>query len=148
MTENGFREVLAHFGTAMLCTRQPDGSLRSRPMAVARSEDNGDVWFVTQLETGKVEELLRDPHVAVTMQSKTRYLSLSGRAEIVGDPAALDELWRASWRAWFPEGKHDGLALLHVRATEVEYWTETGAMRWAFAALTGAAARTHGHVLL
>jgi general stress protein 26 len=144
-TQQGFRAVLGHFGTAMLCTRQPDGALRGRPMAIARSEENGDVWFVTKLDTGKVEELLRDPHVAVTMQSKTHYLSLSGRAEIVGDPAKLDELWQASWRAWFPAGKDEaGLALLHVRANEAEYWAATGALRYAFAHANA----QHGHVLL
>lgn len=159
MTEakRSFLEILGRFETGMLCTRQPDGTLRARPMGVADVQENGDVWFVTGLGSGKVEEVLNEPGVVVTFQSKRRYLSLSGRAEIVGDDARIEEVWRPEWKAWFPEGKDDPqLVLLHVRATEVEYWDESaiGGMRYVFeaakAALTGTRAEgeEHGHVML
>ncbi len=151
--------LLEHFETGMLCTRQGDGTLRARPMVVARVQHNGDVWFLTAIGTGKVEEVLKDPGVVVTFQSRTRFVSLSGRAEVVGDEQLVESLWRDDLEAFFPQGRNDPrLVLIHVRATEAEYWDERGArgMRHAFdaakAALTGNHAVTndeeHAHVML
>ena len=150
-------DLLDRFDTGMLCTRQSDGTIRARPMALAQVEDNGDLWFVTGIASGKVEEVLNDPHVLVTFQGRKRFVSLSERAEIVGDEERIEELWRDEWRAWFPQGKDDPrLALLHVRATEAEYWDETRGARHALeaakAALSGkradTAEREHGHLML
>ncbi len=158
--KRGFLEMLERFEAGMLCTRQPDGTLRARPMAIAKAQENGDVWFVTGVGSGKVEEVLNEPGVVVTFQSKSRYLSLSGKAEIVGDESLIEALWRSEWRVWFPEGKDNpGLVLLHVRATEAEYWDERGARgaRYAFeaakAALKGKRptaddVEEHGHLML
>ncbi len=158
--KRSFLEMLERFDAGMLCTRQPDGTLRARPMAVADARENGDVWFVTGLGSGKVEEVLNEPGVVVTFQSRARYLSISGRGEIVGDEALIERLWKPAWRVWFPEGKNDPrLVLLHVRATEAEYWDESGTrgVRYAFqaakAALKGqrprpSDAEEHGHLVL
>jgi general stress protein 26 len=152
-----FLDLMERFETGMFCTRQASGSLRARPMAVARVEENGDVWFVTAIGSGKVEEVLNDSAVVVTFQSRSRYVSLSGRAELIGDPTRLDELWRDEWREFFPEGRDDPrLALLHVRAVEAEYWDSSArgvrhALEAAKAALQGKRrenAEDHGHLLL
>ena len=49
------RELLDDFDAAMLVTRRPDGSLRSRPMAVADLDADGTLWFLTQADSGKME---------------------------------------------------------------------------------------------
>lgn len=157
--KRSFLDMLERFDAGMLCTRQPDGTLRARPMAIAEAQENGDVWFVTSLGSAKVEEVLHESGVVVTFQSKSRWLSISGRAEIVGDDALIERLWRPEWKAWFPKGKDDPeLALLHVSATEAEYWDDSGArgVRHAFeaakAALQGkhanASEEEHGHIVL
>lgn len=157
--EREFVELLQSFDTAMLATRQPDGTLRARPMAVARAQTNGDLWFVTAID-GKVEEAINDPDVLATFQTRDRYLSVSGQAEVVGDQGLIDRVWRDEWRTWFPQGKEDPrLVLIHLRAREAEYWDEssTHGARWAFqkarATFEGRElhrqdAEHHGHVYL
>lgn len=138
--KEGFRDVLAHFDTAMVCTHRTGSGLRARPMSIACVEDGGDVWFATSLDSGKVEEAEEDPEVLVTMQSKTRFLSLSGRAEIVLDKKKIHALWKPAWKVWFPEGRDDPtLVLMRVRATEAEYWDQAGSrgLRYAFEAARG-----------
>ena len=154
-----FVELLQSFDTAMLATRQPDGAMRSRPMAIARAQSNGDLWFVTAID-GKVEEVINDPDVLATFQSRDRYLSVTGQAEVVGDQGLIDAVWRERWRTWFPAGQRDPrLVLIHLRAKEAEYWDDsaTHGVRWAFerakAALEGRTltpqeAEHHGHVYL
>lgn len=122
-----FHEVLKHFDTAMLVTRSSDGVLRARPMAIARAEQGGDLWFFTSVDSAKVGELLGDAHCAAVMQGSSRYLSLSGRAELVRDRGRIDELWRRAYEAWFEHGKDDpSLALIHFIAQEGEFWDASG----------------------
>jgi general stress protein 26 len=122
------RELLDEFGVGMLVTRTADGSLRARPMALAEAEPDGTLWFATDRHSGKMDELDRDGHVVVTMQSKTKFVSLSGTARAVDDRAKLSQLWKVEWKVWFPGGKDDpNITLLRVDGTAGEYWDNSGA---------------------
>lgn len=122
------RELLGEFGVAMLVTRTVDGSLRARPMALAEVEPNGTLWFATDRHSGKVDELEQDTHVAVTMQSNTKFVSLSGTAGVVDDRAKLSRLWKTEWKVWFTGGKDDpNIVLLKVDGSAGEYWDNSGA---------------------
>ena len=50
-------KIIREYNCGMLCTRTRDGQLRSRPMAIARVDDDGDVWFATSIDTPKVRDL-------------------------------------------------------------------------------------------
>ena len=121
------RELLEEFGLAMLVTRTPEGRLRARPMALAAVEADGALWFATDRHSGKVEELAHDSHAAVTMQSKTKFVSLSGTATTVDDKAKAAKLWKAEWKVWFPGGQDDpNLILLKLDGHTGEYWDNSG----------------------
>lgn len=133
--EKTFRDVLEHFDNAMLITRSSDGLMRGRPMAIARSEGDGTLWFFTSIESGKADEIIAEPRCAAVMQGPLRYLSLSGRAELVRDHKKIDDLWQRQYEAWFKNGKDDPyLALIHFVAEEGEYWDNSGTngLRYAF----------------
>jgi general stress protein 26 len=119
-------ELLDEFGVAMLVTRTPNGDLRGRPMALAEAQPDGTLWFATDRHSAKVDELDRDGHVVVTMQSKTKFVSLSGKAAVIDDRAKLAQLWKAEWKVWF-SGKDDpNIVLLRVDGTAGEYWDNSG----------------------
>ncbi|MFO0788331.1 MAG: pyridoxamine 5'-phosphate oxidase family protein [Pirellulales bacterium] len=121
------QELLEDFDSAMLVTRTPDGCLRSRPMAVADVEANGTLWFVTERYSGKIDELARDGHVNVAMQSSMKFVSISGMAVVVDDPRKVAELWNESWKVWFPGGRDDpSLTLIKVAGDTGEYWDNSG----------------------
>ena len=110
---------------AMLTTVAQDGSLRSRPMATQEAEFDGTLWFFTRAGAPKVGEVGRDARVCVSYSSPEdqRYVSVSGRAELVRDPAKARELWGPAYKAWFPGGLDDPeLALLRVEPERAEYW--------------------------
>ena len=50
---------------AMFTTRRQDGRLVSRPMATQKREPGADLWFVTDVESEKIDELAADPNVAL-----------------------------------------------------------------------------------
>ncbi len=125
--DNKLHELLEEFGTAMLATRTPEGQLRARPMGLAEVEQDGTLWFLTSKSSAKVDELARDGHAAVTMQSKTKFVSVSGTATSVEDRARVARLWKIEWKAWFPGGKDDpDLVLLRFNADTGEYWDNSG----------------------
>ncbi|HZI19623.1 MAG TPA: pyridoxamine 5'-phosphate oxidase family protein [Pyrinomonadaceae bacterium] len=118
-------ELISDIEFAMLTTVEPDGSLRSRPMATLRQDFDGELWFFTRASAPKVEEVEQDQHVCVAFArpDKQHYVSVSGRARLVRDRARIEELWNPAYRAWFPDGTDDpDLALLKVSAEKAEYW--------------------------
>ncbi len=73
--------------------------------------------------------------LVVCQKDHSRYLSLSGSAELVSSPAKVRELWKESYRSWFPRGAEDPeLVLIAVRPEEAEYWDNRGlnGVRYAF----------------
>ncbi len=116
---------------AMFTTRRADGHLVSRPMATQARAVGADLWFVTDGEAHKLDELQHDPHVNVSYyRDRTReWVSVSGTARVVKDRGKIHELYRPDWRAWFTDqgGERDGgpddprLTLVAVDAHSVVY---------------------------
>jgi general stress protein 26 len=118
--------------TAMLTTRRADGSLVSRAMQTQRRTTGTDLWFMTNIESEKFEELARDPHVNLSFyKDRTReWVSVSGRAILSRDRDLIDSLYKPDWKAWLGDtgdGKRDGgphdprIALILVEADSVVY---------------------------
>jgi len=120
------RELINDIDIAMLTTVDEDGTLRSRPMGTQRAEFDGDLWFITRVDTPKVDEIQRQSRVNISYAKpdKNRYVSVSGTAVLVNDKAKIDEFWTPIYKAFFPEGKDDPrLRLLKVHVEKAEYWT-------------------------
>jgi general stress protein 26 len=132
-SQQQFEELIDSFQTAMLVTSTPNGELRSRPMALAHRADDGNIFFATKADAGKIDEILHHPAVNIAMQSSSAYLSVSGQAEVVNDQDKVEELWQPSWKLWFEGGKTDpSIVLLKVHATSGEYWNFDTADKLAF----------------
>ncbi len=120
--------LLNDFDMAMLVTRNAEGQLRSRPMALAEVANDGTLWFITQRHSGKADDIAHDRRVNVSLQSSMKFISLSGSAELVDDRSKVAELWSEAWKAWFPQGMDDPtLTLLRIHGECGEYWDSSGA---------------------
>lgn len=120
-------DLIQDFDNAMLVTKTDDGSLDARPMAVADATDDGELWFVTDRNSGKIADLMLDRDVAVTMQSSRKFVTLSGECRVVDDRAKIESLWKEVWKVWFPDGKSDpSIVLLKIEPARGEYWDNSG----------------------
>src|SRR5512139_2928231 len=144
MPENQTEKIcnlLNDFDTAMLVTYGPTRPPRARPMAIAKVEPNGELWFFTGRETEKVHEIESNQQVLIVCQDEGgRYVSMSGTAALVTDRTRANELWKEPYRTWFPGGVDDpDLVLISVRPEEAEYWDSQGmkGVRYAFEAVKG-----------
>ncbi|MDX1962041.1 MAG: pyridoxamine 5'-phosphate oxidase family protein [Pirellulales bacterium] len=118
-------ELIKATRMAMLITTCADGSLRGRPMATIETDFDGDLWFFTDKDEPKVQEILRHPLVNLSYADPKQqsYVSVSGEAGIVLDRAKIDQLWDPFFQAWFPQGKSDPqIALIKVAVNQAEYW--------------------------
>ena len=119
------RKFIKRTRIAMFTTVATDGRLRSRPMANLKGGFDGDLWFVTRSTAPKAEEIKDNQHVNISYSDPEaeRFVSISGLASLVREPARLEELWSRRLRAWFPAGKKDPeLALIRVRIDRAEVW--------------------------
>lgn len=110
---------------AMLTTLDPEGGLRSRPMATQQKDFDGDLWFFTRASSGKVDEaqMHSEVNLSYANPNDNRYVSVSGTAQLIRDQAKNKELWNPLLKAWFPKGLEDpDLALLKVHVQRAEYW--------------------------
>lgn len=122
-----FHELLSDFSVAMLVTRTASGELRSRPMALAQIEPGGRLWFLTERDSEKMDEIARDNRVNVSMQADSKFVSVSGTVAAVEDRAKVEDLWSETFKVWFPGGKDDpDLQLLRFDGTTGEYWDNSG----------------------
>jgi len=109
------------------------GMLVSRCMAVAAHEQDIDLIFHTNTETGKAEEIIGDPHVNVGfLNSSGEWASISGTATIDTDPEAVKKYYSSQLKAWLGDlgdKVHDGsakdprLGIIKVKTLTATYAT-------------------------
>ncbi len=112
---------------AMLTTLNADGTLHSRPMAtqnIIPSEFDGRLWFFTQKESLKVNEIQNDTHVNLgyAAPEKNHYVSISGKANISQDRECIKELWTPALEAWFDGPEDPEIAVITVEVQDAQVW--------------------------
>ncbi|WP_178022212.1 pyridoxamine 5'-phosphate oxidase family protein [uncultured Paenibacillus sp.] len=118
------RKLIQGIEIAMLTTVTKEG-LVSRPMKTQEVEFDGDLWFLTKVETDKYTQLKQHPDVNVSYVGDS-YVSVRGTAEVVNDRAKISEFWNAAYAKFLHTSSDDpNLVLIKVKAEAAEYW-ETG----------------------
>lgn len=136
------RELLKHFKSTMMITMD-GGALNTRPMGLHGDADDfqGELWFITDRTSRKVDEIERDSPVTLVFQDdgKSAYMQLDGRAMVVEDRAKLKELYTPVLKTWFPKGLDDPrMTLLRFEAEDGKFWDSPGGMLQVVAAFTKA----------
>lgn len=131
-------ELIDGIEIAMLTSRTKTGALVSRPMQTQARRAGTDLWFMTSIASGKIDELVTDPQVNLGYyKDGTReYVSVSGRARVTQDRGLIHQLYKADWKAWLGDegGARDGgpddprIALIEVTA-ESAYYLKTNQPR-------------------
>jgi general stress protein 26 len=128
-------ELIDGIEIAMLTSRRPDGSLVSRPMQTQARRAGTDLWFMTSVDSGKIDELIADPQVNLGYykDGSREYVSVSGRARVTQDKALIHQLYKPDWKAWLGDegGARNGgpddprIALIEVEADSAHYLKAT-----------------------
>lgn len=126
-----FRKLVEEIRICMFITDNNDEN-HTRPMATIEVEENGTLWFFTDIRSIKVEEvaMTKQVHLTYAHPGKDSYLDVRGRGSIVTDRQTIKDKWKPLVKAWFPNGPEDpNLALLKIEPQKTYYWdSETGKM--------------------
>jgi general stress protein 26 len=124
-------ELIDGIDIAMFTTRRADGHLVSRPMQTQERTSGVDLWFMTNVEAHKLDDLMTDPHVNLAYYNdrSREWVSVAGLATVTTDRELVRDLYKPDWKAWLGDegGSRDGspndprIALILVEAESVMY---------------------------
>ncbi|HEV7331163.1 MAG TPA: pyridoxamine 5'-phosphate oxidase family protein [Flavisolibacter sp.] len=128
-----FKSLVKDVNICMFITNtRDDANTHTRPMATVDVEDDGTLWFYTDIRSIKVEEVesQRDVHLVYAHPGKDSYLDIWGTASVVTDKQQIKDKWSPMVKVYFSQGTDDpNLALLKVKPEDCYYWdNETGKM--------------------
>jgi len=131
LTLSDLSKKMADIDYAMLLTRAESGDIAGRPMSNnGQVEYRGDSYFFSMEDTHTVEDIGRDPKVALSFAGRGGivgqrpvFISVEGQAEIVRDKGAFLEHWSPDLDRWFEKGADTpGLVMIRVHASRIHYW--------------------------
>jgi len=126
-----FKKLINDINVCMFITNNQKDE-HTRPMATIEVEDDGTLWFFTDIRSIKVEEVSieKTVHLVYAHPGKESYVDVWGKATVQTDRKLIKDKWKTIVKAWFPNGTDDpNLALLKVVPANIYYWdAETGKM--------------------
>ena len=114
---------------AMVVTHEGQGqNLRARPMAVRAARDEGAIFFLTDAGTPKAEEVRRNQSVCLALadNKSQKYVSISGRAEMIDDRERVKKYWSVYDKAFWADQNDPRIKVLRVTPESAEYWEGSG----------------------
>lgn len=120
-------ELIKDTRFGMFVHRHHDGMLHSHPLTTQNKQlDEGAMLYFFVPKDGEIARNLSADdvvNVAYANTDKDSYVSVSGHAALLEDPAKKEELFTSMAKAWFPAGVTDpNLGLLTVRIGHAEFW--------------------------
>jgi general stress protein 26 len=108
----------------MLTTRSA-GGLRARPLEARPDREAGLLFFVTDVHSGKEDEIASAPEVGIVFidPGDKAYLSITGRASVLRDVEKTKAVWRKTDEVWWPDGPSSpDVSLLRIEPITAELW--------------------------
>src|SRR5438105_6681502 len=136
-------DIIEQVGVCMLTTRFA-GGLRARPLEARPDRDAGLIWFVTDLRSGKEQEIETEHDVGlVFIDAKHKaYLSITARGQVLRDHAKAAQIWKETDNVWWKGPDDPKVCVLRVIPATAELWdgpasSAIAAYEFAKARLTG-----------
>jgi len=132
-------KLMQKIGICMLATH--DGTvIRGRPMAAHGVKEEDCIYFLTDADSHKDEEIERDATVALFFAetSGQNYVSVTGEAIVSNDRAKIKELWSTPAKAWWDDPEDPSIRVLKVVPHDAQYWDGPGTVM-AYAKMAAAA---------
>jgi general stress protein 26 len=119
------KEIAEKIDMCMFCTSPDYYPLPTRPMSTQKVDDDGNLWFLSGIDSNKNHEIKENMDVQLIYSdpSNFTFMTVSGKATISKDKKKIDELWKVHAKAWFTEGKDDPrISVIKVTPEEAYYW--------------------------
>lgn len=114
------------------------GKPHARPMYTQKLDADtftGTLWFLSDLHSGKVDELNANPAVLLSYADpgKNRFVVVTGTGDAERNPEKAKELWNVHAKGWWPGGPDDpDLGIIRVDVQSAEYWDGPSQLSYLF----------------
>jgi general stress protein 26 len=140
------KELVDNAESCFFCTNPnmpASESSGARPMAVQKVDEQGNIWFLSAIDSYKNREIENDPSVKLYFQGSAHsdFLYINGEASISTDHALIEDLWSPVFKTWFTDGVDDRrITVIKVTPIDGYYWdTKHGSAVAGIKMLIGAA---------
>ena len=123
-------ELMEKIGFCMLTSLDGE-KIRSRPMAAYVERSDNAIYFLTDKDSHKDEEVAARPEVnlAFADAGSQTYVSVTGRATVSNDRAKIAEIFSPAAKAWWSGPDDPAIRLLRVSPDDAQYWDNPGTVR-------------------
>jgi general stress protein 26 len=114
---------------AMVVTHEGQGqNMRARPMAARPAKEEGAIYFLTDADTPKAQEIRRNQSVCLAFADNKaqKYVSISGHAEMLDDRERVKKYWSVYDKAFWPDKNDPRIRVLRVTPESAEFWEGDG----------------------
>ncbi len=124
------KEMVEDIDICLFCTnlKTDDGST-CRPMGTQDVDENGNLWFFSDINSDKNKEIRENKNVQLfySHPGKSSYIVVNGEAEIIIDKNKTAEIWSPLVKTWFKGGKEDpNISIIKVNTHSAYYWDVAG----------------------
>ena len=126
-------------------------TLHSRPMDATVEKDEDAIYFLTDVDSYKVEELGDHPQTTLTFASgaKYKFVTFAGNAVVSDDRSKIKEIWTDTSKVWWESEDDPRIRLVTFHPDTAEIWDSpnliVSTVKMAAAALTGAKLKLGDH---
>lgn len=114
---------------AMVVTHDRQGrNIRARPMAARPAREEGEIYFLTDVDAPKAQEIRRDDAICLAFADhrSRKYLSITGCAEIIEDQDRIRQIWSVFDKAFWPDKNDPRIRILRVTPESAQFWEGAG----------------------
>jgi general stress protein 26 len=96
--------------------------LQARPMDATVDEAEGALYFLTDVEGGKIDQLTKYPEIVVSFSGSTKFVTMNGEAKVSNDRSKIKEIWTATSKAWWDSADDPAIRLITFTPRQAELW--------------------------
>jgi general stress protein 26 len=114
---------------AMVVTHEGQGqNMRARPMAIRSAREEDAIYFLTDVDMPKAEEIRRNQSVCLALSDNKnqKYVSISGHAEMIDDRDRVNKFWSVYDKAFWSDKNDPRIRVLRVTPESAEFWEGSG----------------------
>jgi general stress protein 26 len=122
-------ELMRDIGVAMVVTHSGEGdSVRARPMAARPDIEDNAIYFLTDIEAPKDQEIENNSNACLAFSDpkRQRFVSVTGTAEVFDSPEIAARVWSVADRAFWTDANDPRIRVVRVTPEKGEFWEGPG----------------------
>lgn len=114
--------------TFCMLTTQNGETLQARPMAAHVERLENTIYFLTDVNSHKDDEIIKAPNVCLAFADTKgqKYVSVSGTASVSNDREKIKDLFSTPSKAWWDNAEDPSIRVLKIEPYAAEYWDSPG----------------------